>query len=71
MVDMEETEESPVKLLSILSGTNGSFRIGIRYYLLDILSVKACYLLAATRILPWEPLHVASDNLVLSVTYGF
>lgn len=70
MVDMEETDESPVKPLTIFSAVNGSLRLGIRYYPAAILSVKASYVLAVTRILPWDPLHVASDNLVVTVTYG-
>ncbi len=70
MVDMEETDESPVKPLTVFSGANGSFRLGIRYYPAAMLSVKACYLFAVTRILPWDPLYVASDNLVVTVTYG-
>ncbi len=71
MVDVEETDEPPAKLLTLLSGANGSFGLGIRYYLLRSLSVKAAYLLSATRISAWDPLLSASDNLILGVTYGF
>jgi hypothetical protein len=71
MVDVEETDESPMKLLTLLSGVNGSFRLGIRYYLLRKLSVSVEYLLHITRISSWDPLLSASDNLILGVTYGF
>jgi len=71
MVDFEEDDESPVKLLTLFSGTNGLFRLGIRYFLLSNLSVRAAYLLGVTRISTWEPLHVASDNFVFTLTYGF
>jgi hypothetical protein len=71
MVDMEETDESPARILTLFSGTNGSFGLGIRYYPLNSLSVKASYLLGVTRISSWDPLYTASDNLVLAITYGF
>lgn len=71
MVDVEETDESPAKLLTLLSGVNGSFRWGIRYHLFRRLSVRVTYLLSATRISAWDPLLSASDNLILGVTYGF
>jgi len=71
MVDLEETDESPLKALTLFSGAHGSFRLGTRYYLLNHLSVKASYLLDVTRISSWDPLHAASDNLIFSITYGF
>jgi len=71
MVDTEETDESPVKLLTLFSGLNGSFRLGIRYYLLNNLSVKTAYMLGVTRISAWDPLLSASDNIIFTLTYGF
>ncbi len=71
MVDLEEDNESPAKLLTLFSGTNGLFRLGIRYFLLKNLSVRAAYLLGVTRISSWAPLYVASDNFVFTLTYGF
>lgn len=70
MVDLEETDESPVKLLTLFSGTNSVYKLGIRYYLSNKLSVKVSYLFAATRISSWEPLYAASDNLIFTLTYG-
>ena len=71
MVDEEETDEKPAKILTLFSGTNLVFKFGPRYYLLENLSVKAAYLFHFTRISSWEPLLSASDNVVLSFTYGF
>ncbi|MBN1895942.1 hypothetical protein JW906_15765 [bacterium] len=69
MVDMEENDESPVKLLTLFSGLNGSWDLGIRFFLSKKLSIKTAYLLGATRISSWDPLYIASDNLILMVTY--
>ena len=71
IVDSEESDASPVKILTLISGTNVEFRLGARYYLFDNLSLKAAYLFNLTRISSWEPLLSASDNLVLTLTYGF
>ena len=71
MVDNEETDESPAKLLTLFSGVNGLFRLGMRYYLFDNLSVKTSYLAGFTRISVWNPLRSASDNLIFTLTYGF
>jgi len=71
MVDSEESDETPVKILTIFSGTNINFRLGIRYYLFDSLSLKASYLFNLTRIKPWEPFISASDNFIGSINYEF
>ena len=71
IVDDEETDASPAKPLTLLSGLNASFRLGARYYLFENLSLKASYLLNVARISAWEPLLSASDNLILTFTYGF
>jgi len=71
MVDMEETDESPAKILTLISANNIMFTLGPRYYLFDNLSVKAIYLFHLTRIDSWEPLLSASDNVVFTLTYGF
>lgn len=70
-VDTEESDETPAKILTLISGTNLNFKIGPRYYLLDNLSIKAAYLFHLTRISSWEPLLSASDNVVLTLAYGF
>ena len=71
MVDEEETDESPVKFLTLISANNIVFALGPRYYLMDNLSIKAAYLFHFTRIDSWEPLLSASDNVVFTLTYGF
>jgi hypothetical protein len=71
MVDDEEGDVSPVKLLSLLSGTNASFRLGIRYYLISNLSLKLAYGLHVTRISAWNPLLSAGDYLLVTMTYKF
>ncbi len=71
MVDTEETDETPVKPLTLFSGINGSFRLGIRYYLFNNISMKVSYLLGVTRISAWDPLLSASDDLIFTITYGF
>jgi len=71
MVDSEEEDMSPVKILTLISETNLVFRFGPRYYLLDNLSIKATYLFNLTRISAWEPLLSANDNIVFTLTYGF
>ena len=71
MVDEEETDESPVKILTLISANNVVFTLGPRYYLFDNLSLKAAYLFHLTRIDSWEPLLSASDNVVFTLTYGF
>jgi hypothetical protein len=71
MVDMEENDESPAKILTLISANNILFTLGPRYYLLNNLSVKAAYLFHLTRIDSWEPLLSASDNIVFTLTYGF
>ena len=71
MVDSEETDESPVKLLTLFAGTNAVFRLDFRYYMTHNFSAKAGYLFNLTRISSWDPLLSASDSFVLTVTYGF
>ncbi len=69
--DEDENEEAPAKLLTLFSGINGSFKLGARYYFLDNLSLKLAYRFQLARISSWTPLLSASDNLIISVSYGF
>ena len=71
MVDEEETDESPAKILTLIAANNTVFTLGPRYYLFHNLSLKAAYLFHLTRIDSWEPLLSASDNVVFTLTYGF
>lgn len=71
IVDTEEEEESPAKLLTLLSGTNTFVRLGIRYHLFGDLSLKFAYRFHMTRISAWNPLLSSSDDTIASLTYGF
>lgn len=70
MVDVEESDETPVKILTLFSGTNLSLALGPRYYFLGNLSLKAAYIFQLTRVSSWKPLLSAGDNLVITMTYG-
>ena len=71
MTDMEEDNQSPIKILTLFSGLNSSFDLGARYYLFNPLSVKLAYKFGLTGISAWDPLLSASDNLIISLTYKF
>jgi hypothetical protein len=71
MVDSEEEDVSPVKLLTLFSGANVSAGLGARYLLTSGLSVKLAYRFHMTRISSWDPLLSASDNAVVTLTYGW
>ena len=71
MVDSEEEDVAPAKLLSLLRGTNVFFNCGFRYYLFPDFSLKIAYGLNITRISSWDPLLSASDNFLVTATYGF
>ncbi|MFC2083691.1 hypothetical protein ACFLS9_01405 [Bacteroidota bacterium] len=71
MVDDEEEDISPVKLLTLLSGMNGSVNLGMRYNLFSNFSLKLAYKLHVTRISSWDPLLSASDNLIIAMAYKF
>lgn len=71
MVDSEEDDQSPVKLLTLFSGLNSSFDLGMRYYIFNNLSIKAGYKFELCRISAWNPLISAIDNLLIGLTYSF
>jgi hypothetical protein len=71
IVDPEEEDASPARLLTLFAGTNLNFKLGPRYYLSDNFSLKLSYLLNITRISSWTPLLSASDNVLFSLNYGF
>jgi len=71
MVDVEEENQSPVKLLTLFSGLHTSIHLGVRYYLSNQLSIKLAYLFELTRVSAWNPLLSASDNVILGLTYRF
>jgi len=71
MIDSEEDNQSPVKLLTLFSGLNSSFDLGIRYYVFNNLSIKAGYKFELCRISAWEPILTTSDNLIIGLTFNF
>jgi len=70
IVDLVESDESPVKVLTALNGTDATARIGFRYDLHRRLSVGVGYEAQVMRISSWDYLGIASDNLVFSLTFG-
>ena len=71
VIDNEEDDQSPARLLTLLSGLHSSFDLGARYYFISRLSVNLAYRFELTRISKWEPLFVASDNVIIGMTYRF
>jgi hypothetical protein len=71
MVDNEEDGQSPVRLLTLLSGLNSSFSLGVRYQVFNPLTVRIAYRFEFTRISKWTPLLAASDNATVALTYRF
>ncbi len=69
LVDTEEDNESSEKLLTLFSGLNSSLDIGVRYYILNRLSLKLVYKFELTRISAWDSLLSISDNVVIAVTF--
>lgn len=71
IVDSEEDDQSPAKLLTIIKGLNLDFNIGVRYFILDKLSVNIKYNFQLLTISAWDPLTTASDNGIIGLTYRF
>ena len=69
MVDFEEEDQSPAKLLTPFNGLNTSFDLDLRYYLFRHLSVKAGYKFECCRISAWNPMRSASDSIVIGLTF--
>jgi hypothetical protein len=70
IVDLVESDESPVKVLTALNGTDLVARVGLRYDLHQRLSAGLGYEAQMMRISAWDYLGIASDNLVLTLTVG-
>jgi hypothetical protein len=71
IVEEDDEDESRLKLLTPISGLNSQINFGLRYYLLETLSLKLRYELHLTRITTWEYLLAANDNVIFNVTYHF
>jgi hypothetical protein len=72
MIDLVEDadEVSPIRFLTLPSGTNASIGLGVRYLLLSRLSLELGYELQVLRVRPWDSLLSASDNLLAGITIG-
>jgi hypothetical protein len=73
MIDFYEDndEPSPVRFLSLLSGTNAHLGLGAHYALTDRLSLDLGYEFQVLRIKPWDSLLSTSDNVLFGFTVGF
>ena len=71
MIDIGESDQSFIKPLSLFSGLNSSFKLSVRYYIIQRLSVKFYYKFELMHISAWDPLLSASDNLGIGLTYRF
>jgi len=68
-VDVVEEDGVAGGLLTVLSGTITTAELGIRYRILDKLSVKAAGMLQIMSIRKWNPILAVSDNLTLTLSY--
>ncbi len=71
MVDSEEDDESPAKLLTLFTGSNSVLDLGIRYLIYHNISIKISYRSEIFRINEWEPLMAVSDNFTGGITFKF
>jgi hypothetical protein len=71
IVDLVESDESPVKVLTAPRGTDLCARVGLRYDLHRRFSAGIGYEAQMTRVSAWDYLGIGSDNLVLTLTVGF
>ncbi len=69
--DEEDDDQSSVKPLTLFSGVNSSFRLGVRYHFSNHLWLAMHYRFEYSRIHSWEPMLSASDNLVIGLAYRF
>jgi hypothetical protein len=72
MIDIAEDadEVSPLRFLTVGSGTNASLGLGVRFFLMSRLSLEVGYELQVLRVRPWDSLLSASDNLLAGITVG-
>jgi hypothetical protein len=70
VVDKEEHDVSPVKLLTPLSGLHGRVGLGLRYRLGRRLSALASARIQVLRISSWDPLTSVNTGLALGLTVG-
>jgi hypothetical protein len=70
-VDKEEEDQSEVKPLTLASGLNGSFDLGVRFDLVNWLSMGLSYRFELTRITAWEDVLSVSNSAVFGLYFRF
>jgi hypothetical protein len=70
-VDVEEDEQSEVLPLTLASGLNGSFDLGMRYDPLPWLSVRVSYRFELSRITAWEDVLSVTNSIILGILFRF
>lgn len=70
-VDMVEDEQSGTLPLTLASGLNGSFDLGIRFDPLNWLSLGLSYRFELTRITAWEKVMSVSNSAVIGLYFRF
>ncbi|MBN1133261.1 MAG: hypothetical protein JXR52_06170 [Bacteroidales bacterium] len=70
-VDREEDDQPGAKILSPLSGQNGSFTLGIAYNAFRWLTVNVTYRSDLTRVAGWEHIISAGNSGVVGLTIRF
>ena len=70
-VDSEEDDEPAAKLLSLASGLNASFELGMRYDPIHWLSIGLSYRFDLLRITAWEDLLTAGNGGFLELHFIF
>jgi len=70
-VDSEEDDEPGAKLLSLASGLNTSFELGMRYNLIQWLSVGISYRFDLLRITAWEDILTAGNGGFFELHFNF
>lgn len=68
-VDVVEEDGVAGGLLTVLSGTITTAKLGVRYRIQDKLSVKATGMLQIMSIQKWNTILAVSDNLTLTLSY--
>ena len=69
--DSEEEPESGAKAITLASGLNGSFDLGMCYDLMKWLSLGLSYRFEITRITAWEDILSASNGVFVGLYFRF
>jgi len=70
-VNSNTNNESPAKLLTLFTGIDADGEIGISCRITESFYGSAGYRFVVTRVSAWDSFIAASDNLIVSLSYGF